>query len=95
MNIKQKLRYKNTTNEYRYFLEANCVGNNGLFVLVYTMLLDGNVKRFNARKYCLPKGIIDNYNIIINGKDVYDQEIGSNIKWYKEIRKLTTGQGED
>ena len=43
----------------------------------------------------IPYGIIDNYNIIINEKDVYDQEIGSNIKWYKEIRKLTTGQGED
>ena len=42
-----------------------------------------------------PKGIIKNYNVIINGKNFYDQPIDSGIKWYKEIRKLTTGQGED
>ena len=33
--------------------------------------------------------------MIINGKNVYDQSIDSDIKLYKEIRKLTTRQGED
>ena len=28
-------------------------------------------------------------------KNFYDQAIDSDIKRYKEIRKLTTGQGED
>ena len=42
-----------------------------------------------------PKGIIKNYNVIINGKNFYDQPIDSSIKQYKEIRKLATGQGED
>ena len=37
---------------------------------------------------------MDNYNVIINGKNFYDQPIDSNIKGYEEIRKLTTGQGE-
>ena len=36
-----------------------------------------------------------NYNVIINGKKFYDQQIDSDIKRYKEIRKLTTGQGQD
>ena len=36
MNIKQKLRTKITTNEYRYFLKSNFVGFNTLFVLVYS-----------------------------------------------------------
>ena len=40
------------------------------------------------------KGIIDNYNVIINGKNFYDQAIDSDIKRYKEIRKLITGQDE-
>ena len=48
-----------------------------------------------AKRYYLPKGIIDNYNVIINGKNVYDQLVNSDIKRYEEIRKLTTGQGED
>ena len=33
--------------------------------------------------------------MIINGKNFYDQEIDSDIKQYKEIRKLITGKGED
>ena len=37
------------------------------------------------------KDIIKNYNNIINGKNVYDQPTDSDIKRYKEIRKLTTG----
>ena len=33
--------------------------------------------------------------MIISGKNFYHQPINSDIKRYKEIRKLTTGQGED
>ena len=33
--------------------------------------------------------------MIINGKNFYDQPIDSDIKRSAEIRKLTTGQGED
>ena len=41
-------------------------------------------------KYYLPKGIIRNYNFIVNVKNFYDQAIESDIKQYKEIRKLIT-----
>ena len=46
-------------------------------------------------KILFAKGIIKNDNVIINWKNFYDQPIDSNIKSYEEIRKLTTGQGED
>ena len=36
MNLKQKVIKKNTTHEFRFFLESNFVGVNRLFVLVYT-----------------------------------------------------------
>ena len=36
-----------------------------------------------------------NYNVIINGKNFYDQPIDSDVKRYIEIRKVTSGQGED
>ena len=65
-----------------------------MFVLVY-LNQDGNANRFNVWKYYLLKGIIKNHNLIINGKNFYYQAINSDIKRYKEIRKLTTGQGED
>ena len=64
---KTKSDNKNMTNEFRYFLKSNFVGVNKLFVLVYTNH-DNNAKRSTARKYYLIKGIIENYNVIINGK---------------------------
>ena len=40
-------------------------------------------------------GITKNYNEIINRKKVYNQTSDSDIKRYEQIRKLTTGQGQD
>ena len=82
------------TNKFRYFLESNFVGVNRLIDLVYRNQGD-NAKGFNARKYYLPKDIIKNYNVIVNGKNFHDQRIEFAIKRYKEIRKITTGQGKD
>ena len=62
------------------------------------MFLESNFagfERYSAKKYYLPKGIIKNYNGIINGKSFYDQPIDSDVKRFEEIRKLTMGQGED
>ena len=82
------------TNEFWYFLESNFVGVNSLFVLVYTNQ-NANAKRFETRRYYLPDCIIKSYNVIINGKNFYDQATDSDIKSYKEIKKSTRGQGED
>ena len=90
MNIKQKVRIKiRQTN-----LESNFVGVNRLYLLSYTNEAN-NTKRFNDRKYYLPKSIIKNYNVVVNRKNFYDQPIDSDIKRYEEVRKLTTLQGED
>ena len=94
MNIKQKVKMKSITNEYRYFLKSNPFGVNKLFVLAYSNE-DDNSKRFQTKRFYLPKDIIKNYNVIINGKNFYDEAIDSSIKRYEEIRKLTTGQGQD
>ena len=71
MNIKQKVGIKKTTNEYRYFLKSNFVGVNRLFVKVYSNQ-DNDSKRLKTWRYYLPKGISDNYNVIINEKNFYD-----------------------
>ena len=63
---KTKSENKNTTNEYRYFLESNFVGVSRLFVLVYSYR-DAKSKIFKTQRYYLSKGINDNYNVIING----------------------------
>ena len=56
---------------------------------------DGNAKSYKGRRYHLPKGIIKNCNVIINGKHFYNQTIDSHIKGHEEMRKLATGQCED
>ena len=43
----------------------------------------------------MPRVIIKNYNVIINGKKFYGPVIDSDTKRYKEIRELTTGKGKD
>ena len=82
MNIKQKVKLK-IQQFTRYFLESIFLGVNRLFILVYSNQ-DVKFKRFKARKYYLPKGIIKNYNMIINGKNFYDRPIDSNISNMKK-----------
>ena len=73
---KTKSENKNTANESRCFLESNFVRVNRLFVLVYSNR-DANSERFNTQRCYLPKDIIKNYNVIVNGKNLYDQAIDS------------------
>ena len=64
------------------------------YLLVYSNQ-DANSKRFKTRRYYLPKSIVKNYNVIINGKNLYHLAIDWDIKRYEEIRKSTTEKGED
>ena len=41
---------------------------------------DDSVKRFKAERYHPPKGVIENYRDIINGKSFYHRPINSDIK---------------
>ena len=61
---KTKSENKNMTNEYRYFFQSNFLGVNVSFVSVYSNQ-DDNSKKWT---YYLPRGVIDNYNVITNGK---------------------------
>ena len=60
----------------------NAAGNNQVSVDSY-------------KKYFLPRVKIDNYNIEIDGRNFDDQPINDSIKQYDEVRKISTGQGDD
>ena len=47
------------------------------------------------RKYFFPRMKIKNYNIEIDIRNFYDQSINDLIKQYEEVRKISTGQGDD
>ena len=94
MNIKQKVIIKIQQTNLDFFLNRIFFGVNRLFVLVYRNQ-DAASKIFKAIRYYLLKGVIDNNNVTINGKNFYDQPMDSDIKRFEEIRKLTAGIGED
>ena len=48
----------------------------------------------NDRKYFLPREI-ENHNVLIDGRNFYDQPINDLIKQYDEVRKVSTGYGDD
>ena len=66
---------------------------NRLFVLPY---LNDNTSTVNShRKHFLPRVEIKNYNIEIDGRNFYDQPITDLIKQFNEVRKISTGPGDD
>ena len=63
-----------------------------MFVLAYNDKEVDNKVSFDSYKiYFLPRVKIENYNI----KNFYDKPINDSIKKYDEIRKISTGQGDD
>ena len=51
--------------------------------------------RTSHSEYYLPKVKIKNYNVKTDCKTFFDQPINNDIKTYKKIRIITTGQGDE
>ena len=51
--------------------------------------------RISQSTYYLPKAEIKDYNVIIDGKNFFDQPINSMTKTCENIRKTATSQGDD
>ena len=78
-------------------LNASFQGVKRLFVLAYS-IADGENEEAGIKinkKYFLPIGEIKNYNVLIDGRNFDDQPINEIIKQYDEIRKVSTGYGDD
>ena len=80
----------------RELLDSSWQGVKRLFVLVYNNTAGNDqVSVGSYKKKFLPRVKIDNYNIEIDGRNFYDQPINDSIKQYDEVRKISTGQGDD
>ena len=77
-------------------LDSSYEGVKRLFVLAYDNAV-GNKQVFvdSFKDYFLPRVKIKICNIKIDGRNFYDQPINDSIKQYDEIRKISTGQGDD
>ena len=80
----------------RELLDLGCQGVKRLFVLAYNNTAGNNqVSVDSYKRYFLSRVKIVNYNIEIDGRNFYDQPINDSIKQYDEVRKISTGQGDD
>ena len=66
-------------------------GVSRLFVLAF----ENDVQRISTARYSLPNVEIKDYNVLIDGKNFFDQPIKNNKVTYENIRKIATGQGDD
>ena len=56
---------------------------------------NGQPTRNGQRKYYLPRISLNKYNVIIDGRNFYDNPIESDIEKYRELKKVMIGKGED
>ena len=56
---------------------------------------DGQPTRNGQQKYYLPRIDLKKYNVIIDGRNFYDNPIESDIDKYRELEKVMIGKGED
>ena len=65
--------------------------NLNLFVLTF----EDDAQRKRNKRYYFPSLEIKDYNVMIVGKNVFDQPVKNNKVTYENIRKFATGQGDD
>ena len=82
-------------NVFKYInLDPSFQGVNRLFVMAYNRA-NGQPTRNGQRKYYLPRIDLEKCNVIIDGRNFYDNPIESDIEKYRELNKVMIGKGED
>ena len=79
-------------------LDPSFQGVDRLLVMAYNKLAAANDNQFNRnskRVYYLPRNDLKKYNVIIDGRNFYDNPIESDIEKYRELKKVMIGKGED
>ena len=94
---KVKSRNLDNDNLTRFHLDSYFQGVRRFIVLAFDNADNSTkkVERNSHTKDFLPRVNITNYNVLIDGRNFYDQPINDQIKKYNEIRKTVTEQGDD
>ena len=77
--------------ETNHLADPSFQGVNRLFVLSF----ESEDDRRSHSNYYLPKVEVKDYNVMIDGKNLFDQPKNNHIKTYENITKTATGQGDD
>ena len=91
----KKINENADANVFKYInLDPSFQGVNRLFVTAYNRV-DGQPNRDNQRKYYLPRIDLNKYNVIIDGRNFYDNPIESDIEKCRELKKIMIGKEKD
>ena len=75
-------------------LDPSFQGVNRLFLMTYNRGA-GQATRDGQRKYYLPRIDLNIYNVIIDGRNFYDNPIESDVEKYRELKRAMIRKGED
>ena len=74
-----------------HLIEPSFQGVNRLFVLAF----ENDDQRTSNKRYYIPNVEIKDYNVMIDGKNFFDQPVKNNKVTYENNRKNAAGQGDD
>ena len=83
------------SNFKRILLDSSFQGVNRLFVLGYSRQNPIATDVNSDAKYTLPGVDLTKCNVLIDGRNFYDQPISYKIKKHEELTRLRTGKGQD
>ena len=63
--------------------------------MAYSRAENNQGTRNGQQKYYFPRIDLKKYNVIIDGRNFYDNTIESDIEKYRELKKVMIGKGED
>ena len=79
-------------NQYlNHLVDPSFQRGNRLFVLLF----ENENGRRSYSNYYLPKVEVKDCNIMIDGKNFFDQPVNNNFKTYANIKKISIGQGHN
>ena len=74
-------------NIFKYInLDLSFQGVNRLFVMAYSRLVN-QPTRDGRTKYYLPRMDLKKYNVIIDGRNFYDNPVENDVEKYRELKK--------
>ena len=76
---------------FNHLIEPSFQGINRLLVLAY----DDDAQRISRKRYYIPNVKIKDYNVMIDGKNFFDQPVRNDKVTYENIRKIAIGQEDE
>ena len=73
-----------------HLIEPSFQGINRPFVLAF----ENDAQRITNRRYYIPNVETKDYNVMIDGKNFFDQPVKNDKVTYENIKNVATGQGD-